>query len=65
MPATSDPKLWQQAQAGDWPALAAQMQAHYGFWGLCYLEAILRLGDWARSAEEQLGAKQLETQHAA
>jgi CRISPR-associated endonuclease/helicase Cas3 len=65
MPATPDPKLWQQANAGEWPALAAQMQAHFGFWGLCYLEAILRLADWARSDEEQSAAALLEAQHAA
>lgn len=65
MPITPDPKLWHKAQAADWPALAAQMQERYGFWGLCYLEAILRLADWARSAEEQIAAQLLERQHAA
>ncbi len=65
MPAAPDPKLWHKAQAGQWPALAAQMQARFGFWGLCYLEAVLRLADWARSAEEQEAAQWMETQHAA
>jgi CRISPR-associated endonuclease/helicase Cas3 len=65
MPATQDPKLWHKAQAGDWPALASQMQERYGFWGLCYLEAILRLADWVRSSEEQAAADLLEQQHAA
>ena len=62
MPATPDPRLWQQAQAGNWPALAADMQSRFGHWGLCYLEAILRLADWARSAEEQAHAQQAEQQ---
>lgn len=65
MPVTPDPKLWHKAQAAHWPALAAQMQDRYGFWGLCYLEAILRLADWARSDEEQIAAQLLEEQHAA
>lgn len=65
MPATPDPKLWHKAQAADLPALATQMQQRYGFWGLCYLEAILRLSDWVRSAEEQAAAALLETQDAA
>jgi CRISPR-associated endonuclease/helicase Cas3 len=65
MPVTPDPKVWHKAQAADWPALAVQMQERYGFWGLCYLEAILRLADWARSAEEQTAAQLLERQNAA
>ena len=47
------------------PALAIKMQQRYGFWGLCYLEAILRLSDWVRSAEEQAAAALMETQDAA
>ncbi len=64
LPATPDLKLWHQAQAADWPALATQMQQRYGFWGLCYLEGILRLADWARSTEEQMTAKEEEMIHA-
>ena len=64
MPAGPDPKLWHKAKAGDWPALATQMQDHYGFWGLCYLEAILRLADWACSVDEQAVSQAIETQHA-
>ena len=65
MPAAPDPKLWHAAQAADWPALAKQMQERYGFWGLCYLEAILRLADWSQSMKEQTEADALEAQHAA
>jgi len=65
MPATPDPKLWHKANGGDWPTLAAQMQERFGFWGLCYLEAILRLADWARSVDEQADAEAREVQHAA
>jgi CRISPR-associated endonuclease/helicase Cas3 len=31
----------------------AELQRSYGAWGLAYLEALLRLADWAVSAEEQ------------
>jgi len=65
MPATPDRRLWNQARAGEWPTLATQMQDRFGFWGLCYLEAILRLADWARSVDEQANAQALEVQHAA
>ncbi|OQW86389.1 MAG: type I-U CRISPR-associated helicase/endonuclease Cas3 [Rhodoferax ferrireducens] len=64
-PATPDPQLWHQAQASHWPTLAADLQNRYGFWGLCYLEAILRLGDWARSVEEQTTAQHQDAQDAA
>lgn len=65
MPVTPDPKLWRKAKAADWPALAAEMQNRYGVWGVCYLESLLRLSDWARSAEEQAAAQMLEDQRAA
>lgn len=65
MPATPDPKLWHKAQADNWPALATLMQDRFGFWGLCYLETILRLADWVRSSEEQEAAALLEAQDAA
>jgi CRISPR-associated endonuclease/helicase Cas3 len=65
MPAAPDPKLWHKARAGEWPTLSRQMQERYGYWGLCYLEAILRLADWVRSSEEQAAADLLEKQHAA
>lgn len=65
MPASADPKLWLKAQAGDWPALATHMQGRFGFWGLCYLEALLRLADWARSSEEQEAAQLKEIEHEA
>jgi len=65
MPASADPMLWRKAQAGDWPALAVDLQTKFGVWGLCYLEAILRLADWARSTEEQAAASLREMEHAA
>jgi CRISPR-associated endonuclease/helicase Cas3 len=64
MPAAQDPQLWHTAQAAQWPALAAEMEGRFGLWGLCYLEAILRLADWARSVEEQESARQKEITHA-
>ena len=65
LPAAPDPQAWHQARADQWPALARQLRADYGFWGLCYLEALLRLADWVRSSEEQAQAEALEAQHAA
>jgi CRISPR-associated endonuclease/helicase Cas3 len=65
MPVSPDTKIWKKAQAAEWPALAGLMQERYGYWGLCYLEAILRLADWARSVEEQAIAKEKEALHVA
>ncbi len=44
-----DPELWRQVASGAWMEL---QQAH-GYWGLAYLEAVLRIADWQVSGEEQ------------
>ncbi len=54
LPASPDTELWRSAKGAEWPALVAMMRAEYGYWGLAYMEALVRLADWARSAEEQL-----------
>lgn len=56
LPASPDTELWRAARGPEWPALVAKMRADYGYWGLAYLEALVRLADWARSAEEQAEA---------
>ena len=53
LPAAPDVALWRQAGGAQWPALAQRMMQRHGHWGLAYLEAIVRLADWVRSAEEQ------------
>jgi len=53
LPASPDTALWREAKGAEWPALVSQMRAEYGYWGLAYMEALVRLADWARSAEEQ------------
>lgn len=56
LPASPDTELWRAARGPEWPALVAKMRADYGYWGLAYLEALVRLADWARSAEGQAEA---------
>lgn len=53
LPASPDADLWREAKGAEWPALVRQMRTEYGYWGLAYMEALVRLADWARSAEEQ------------
>jgi CRISPR-associated endonuclease/helicase Cas3 len=53
LPASPDIDLWRAAKGAEWPALVYRMRAEFGHWGLAYLEALVRLADWARSAEEQ------------
>jgi len=50
-PCRPDPALWRQLQG--WAAQFETLQAQYGWWGLAYLEALVRLGDWQVSDEEQ------------
>ncbi len=45
-----------EARGADWPGLVYRLRRLYGPWGLAYLEALLRLADWARSSEEQAEA---------
>ena len=58
LPARPDVDLWRRAAGHDWPALHDAMVTEYGWWGLAYLEALLRLADWARSVHEQEQAAQ-------
>jgi CRISPR-associated endonuclease/helicase Cas3 len=36
-----------------WAKQFDTLQAEYGWWGLAYLEALVRLADWQISDEEQ------------
>lgn len=56
LPAGPDPELWATAEGAQWPALHADMTSRFGHWGIAFLEAVLRLADWARSADEQAAA---------
>ena len=51
----ADPALWQAAvdlfDAGEWEALIERTHRRYGYWGVAYLEAILRVADMTTSAE--------------
>ncbi len=60
LPAAPDVTLWRQARGPEWPALVTRLRERHGPWGLAYLEALLRLADWARSAEEQEAQINLE-----
>lgn len=60
LPAGPDVDLWREARGAEWPGLVARLRQQYGLWGLAYLEALLRLADWARSAEEQDEAVELQ-----
>ena len=51
LPAAPDIGLWRRL--GDSAEETGELQRSYGAWGLAYLEALLRLADWAVSAEEQ------------
>ena len=53
LPAAPDHALWKRADGAAWPSLVAALRDEFGAWGLAYLEALVRLADWARSAEEQ------------
>lgn len=53
LPAAPDVALWRRAAGADFPELAKRLRAEFGLWALAYLEAVLRLADWAVSAEEQ------------
>lgn len=57
LPALPDPELWQKADGLNWPALYAQLTAHFDPWGLAYLEALVRLADWAESRQEAEGRR--------
>jgi CRISPR-associated endonuclease/helicase Cas3 len=53
LPAGPDLRLWRDAGGAQWPALARRLAQVYGYWGLAFLEALVRLADWATSADEQ------------
>lgn len=50
-PAAPDLDLWRRL-AG-WAAQFETLQRRYGWWGLAYLESLVRLADWQISEEEQ------------
>ena len=50
-PVAPDPGLWRQL--GGWATQFESLQQQHGWWGLAYLEALVRLADWQVSAEEQ------------
>lgn len=50
-PVAPDPGLWRQL--GGWTTQFRALQQQHGWWGLAYLEALVRLADWQVSEEEQ------------
>jgi len=50
-PAAPDLALWRQL--GGWASQFQALQQQYGWWGLAYLEALVRLADWHVSKAEQ------------
>ena len=50
-PVAPDPGLWRQL--GGWATQFQYLHQQHGWWGLAYLEALVRLADWQVSAEEQ------------
>ncbi|MDD5035946.1 MAG: type I-U CRISPR-associated helicase/endonuclease Cas3 [Methylococcaceae bacterium] len=52
LPAQPDPQLWRASGGEEWPSLFSELQERFGYWGLAYLETVMRLADWAQSREE-------------
>ena len=52
LPASADPAQWSEAGGEAWADTVAELTSAFGVWGLAYLSALVRLADWARSAEE-------------
>lgn len=50
-PAAPDVALWRRLEG--WAGQFDALQRRYGWWGLAYLEALVRLADWQISNEEQ------------
>ncbi|MGC1954839.1 MAG: HD domain-containing protein, partial [Gammaproteobacteria bacterium] len=53
LPAKPDPALYAQAHGPSWATHFDTLSQRYGPWGLAYLEALVRLADWAQSEAEQ------------
>ena len=52
LPAAPDAVQWKEASGDGWADMVADLSTEYGFWGLAYLSALVRMADWSRSAEE-------------
>lgn len=50
-PSAPDIELWRKLSG--WSAQFAELQSKYGWWGLAFLEMLVRLADWQISEEEQ------------